>query len=154
MVDCLSVTAAVFEKAVVNGVGLGFENYGDHSSRGYIEGASLWDNNEYDLPAGSMVHFVRTVIEMIIHVSFCNFLATTTTEETPKLTNSLVFSQLTTFSSPIATFHLGYILTSSLSRIIVQADHIHIFDHITYSVVGIYIIHRDSANWAFIGGYL
>lgn len=45
---------------VVRDVGLGFENYGDHNSGGYIKGTSLWDNNEYDLPAGCMVHFVRT----------------------------------------------------------------------------------------------
>ena len=41
-------------------MGLGFENYGDHSSGGYVKGTRLWDNNEYDLPAGAMVHFVRT----------------------------------------------------------------------------------------------
>jgi len=45
---------------VVNRVGVGFENYGDHSSGGYVKGTFLWDNNEYDLPAGCMVHFVRT----------------------------------------------------------------------------------------------
>ncbi len=45
---------------VIGKVGLGFENYGDHSSGGYVKGSSLWDNNEYDLPAAAMVHFVRT----------------------------------------------------------------------------------------------
>ena len=47
-------------KSVVGQVGLGFENYGDHSSNGYVKGTFLWDNNEYDLPAGAMVHFART----------------------------------------------------------------------------------------------
>lgn len=45
---------------VIARVGLGFENYGDHNSGGYVAGTVLWDNNEYDLPAGCMVHFVRT----------------------------------------------------------------------------------------------
>jgi hypothetical protein len=45
---------------VVKRVGLGFENYGDHSSGGYVAGTYLWDNNEYDVPAGCMVHFART----------------------------------------------------------------------------------------------
>jgi hypothetical protein len=45
---------------VIKKVGLGFENYGDHSSNGYVRGTYLWDNNEYDLPAGAMVHFVRS----------------------------------------------------------------------------------------------
>lgn len=46
--------------AVVGRAGLGFENYGDHSSSGYVKGSYLWDNNEYDLPAGAVIHFVRT----------------------------------------------------------------------------------------------
>ena len=46
--------------SVVGRVGLGFENYGDHSSSGYVKGTYLWDNNEYDLPAGAIVHFART----------------------------------------------------------------------------------------------
>lgn len=46
--------------AVVGRAGLGFENYGDHSSSGYVKGSYLWDNNEYDLPAGAIIHFVRT----------------------------------------------------------------------------------------------
>ncbi|MPY91085.1 MAG: hypothetical protein GEU99_24620 [Luteitalea sp.] len=41
-------------------VGLGFENYGDHASPGYVKGSRLWDNNEYDPPAGAIVHFART----------------------------------------------------------------------------------------------
>ncbi len=45
---------------IVGEVGLGFENYGDHSSSGYVAGSYLWDNNEYDVPAGAMVHFART----------------------------------------------------------------------------------------------
>jgi hypothetical protein len=45
---------------VVKQVGLGFENYGDHSSSGYVKGSYLWDNNEYDLPAGALIHFART----------------------------------------------------------------------------------------------
>lgn len=45
---------------VIAKVGLGFENYGDHSSNGYVAGTYLWDNNEYDLPAGAIIHFVRT----------------------------------------------------------------------------------------------
>ena len=45
---------------VVEHVGLGFENYGDHSSGGYVKGSFLWDNNEYDLPAGCITHFART----------------------------------------------------------------------------------------------
>jgi hypothetical protein len=45
---------------VVKHIGLGFENYGDHSSNGYVQGTYLWDNNEYDLPAGAIVHFVRS----------------------------------------------------------------------------------------------
>ena len=48
------------DETVIRNVGLGFENYGDHSSGGYVKGTRLWDNNEYDLPAGAMVHFVRT----------------------------------------------------------------------------------------------
>ncbi len=45
---------------VIARVGLGFENYGDHSSSGYVKGSPLWDNNEYDLPAACLVHFART----------------------------------------------------------------------------------------------
>ena len=45
---------------VVEHVGLGFENYGDHSSGGYVKSSFLWDNNEYDLPAGCITHFART----------------------------------------------------------------------------------------------
>lgn len=45
---------------VVDEIGLGFENYGDHTSPGYVKGSRLWDNNEYDTPAGGMVHFART----------------------------------------------------------------------------------------------
>jgi hypothetical protein len=45
---------------VIDRVGLGFENYGDHTSGGYVKGNPLWDNNEYDLPAACMVHFART----------------------------------------------------------------------------------------------
>jgi hypothetical protein len=45
---------------VIDRVGLGFENYGDHSSSGYVKGSPLWDNNEYDLPAACLVHFART----------------------------------------------------------------------------------------------
>src|SRR5262249_35608958 len=30
------------------------------SSSGYVAGSYLWDNNEYDVPAGAMVHFART----------------------------------------------------------------------------------------------
>lgn len=52
--------AAYIKNPVVDRVGLGFENYGDHSSSGYVKGAPLWDNNEYDLPAACMVHFART----------------------------------------------------------------------------------------------
>lgn len=48
------------KESVIGRVGLGFENYGDHSSGGYIKGTYLWDNNEYDLPAACMVHFART----------------------------------------------------------------------------------------------
>jgi hypothetical protein len=40
-------------------VGLGFENYGDHASPGYVKGSRLWDNNEYDTPAAAIVHFAR-----------------------------------------------------------------------------------------------
>ena len=52
--------ATHMEEAVIRNVGLGFENYGDHSSGGYVKGTRLWDNNEYDVPAAAMVHFVRT----------------------------------------------------------------------------------------------
>ncbi len=45
---------------VIAEVGLGFENYGDHHSPGYVRESVLWDNNEYDLPAAAMIHFVRT----------------------------------------------------------------------------------------------
>ena len=45
---------------MVDEVGLGFEDYGDHTSHGYVKGSQLWDNNEYDTPAGGMVHFART----------------------------------------------------------------------------------------------
>jgi hypothetical protein len=45
---------------VVGEVGFGFENYGDHSSSGYVKGSYLWDNNEYDVPAAAIIHFVRT----------------------------------------------------------------------------------------------
>lgn len=48
------------QDSVIEGVGLGFENYGDHSSSGYVQGTRIWDNNEYDLPAGCFVHFART----------------------------------------------------------------------------------------------
>jgi hypothetical protein len=47
-------------EAVIERVGLGFENFGDHSSSGYVQGSPLWDNNEYDLPAGCLVQFART----------------------------------------------------------------------------------------------
>jgi hypothetical protein len=52
--------AAFMRDPVIAKVGLGFENYGDHSSSGYVIGHPLWDNNEYDLPAACMVHFART----------------------------------------------------------------------------------------------
>jgi len=52
--------AAHIAEAVVGQIGLGFENYGDHSSSGYVKGTYLWDNNEYDLPAGALLHFFRT----------------------------------------------------------------------------------------------
>ncbi|MGH9627812.1 MAG: hypothetical protein ACRD7E_05670, partial [Bryobacteraceae bacterium] len=45
---------------MIDEVGLGFENYGDHASPGYVKGSRLWDNNEYDPPAGAIVHFART----------------------------------------------------------------------------------------------
>lgn len=48
------------DKSVIGQVGLGFENYGDHSSSGYVAGTYLWDNNEYDLPAAAFGHFART----------------------------------------------------------------------------------------------
>ena len=47
-------------EAVIEHVGWAFENYGDHSSSGYVQGSPLWDNNEYDLPGGCLVHFART----------------------------------------------------------------------------------------------
>jgi hypothetical protein len=58
--DVEKTLAAHMEGPVIRNVGLGFENYGDHSSGGYVKGTRLWDNNEYDLPAAAMVHFVRT----------------------------------------------------------------------------------------------
>jgi hypothetical protein len=62
--SCLPVVenrlARHLNESVIERVGLGFENYGDHSSGGYVKGTFLWDNNEYDLPAGCMVHFART----------------------------------------------------------------------------------------------
>ncbi|MPY90785.1 MAG: hypothetical protein GEU99_23090 [Luteitalea sp.] len=45
---------------IIAEVGHGFENYGDHASPGYVKGSRLWDNNEYDAPAGAMVQFART----------------------------------------------------------------------------------------------
>ena len=45
---------------VIAKIGQGFENYGDHSSNGYVKGTFLWDNNEYDLPAAAFVHYART----------------------------------------------------------------------------------------------
>lgn len=47
-------------ESVLERAGLGFEDYGDHSSGGYVKGTFLWDNNEYDLPAACLVHFART----------------------------------------------------------------------------------------------
>jgi hypothetical protein len=52
--------SAHMANTIVGKVGLGFENYGDHSSSGYVAGSYLWDNNEYDVPAGAMIYFVRT----------------------------------------------------------------------------------------------
>ncbi len=52
--------SAHMANTIVGKVGMGFENYGDHSSSGYVAGSYLWDNNEYDVPAGAMIHFVRT----------------------------------------------------------------------------------------------
>jgi hypothetical protein len=52
--------AGHMRNAIVGHVGLGFENYGDHSSGGYVAGTYLWDNNEYDVPAGCLIHFART----------------------------------------------------------------------------------------------
>ena len=52
--------AAHMETAILGKMGLGFENFGDHSSAGYVKGSYLWDNNEYDVPAAGMVHFART----------------------------------------------------------------------------------------------
>ncbi len=52
--------AAHMKNPVIDRVGFGFENYGDHSSSGYVKGSPLWDNNEYDLPAACLVHFART----------------------------------------------------------------------------------------------
>lgn len=62
--SCLSLVENTLSRhineAVIERVGLGFENFGDHSSSGYVQGSPLWDNNEYDLPAGCMVQFART----------------------------------------------------------------------------------------------
>ena len=58
--DVEKTLAAHMEETVIGKVGLGFENYGDHSSGGYVKGTTLWDNNEYDVPAAAMVHFART----------------------------------------------------------------------------------------------
>jgi len=52
--------AAHMRDSIVGHVGLGFENYGDHSSGGYVAGTYLWDNNEYDVPAAAIIHFART----------------------------------------------------------------------------------------------
>ncbi len=50
-----TITSSVIAKT-----GLGFENYGDFNSSGYVKGFPLWLDNEYDPPAASMVHFART----------------------------------------------------------------------------------------------
>jgi hypothetical protein len=47
-------------KGVIERVGLGFENFGDHSSPGYVRGTVAWANNEYDQPAANINHFART----------------------------------------------------------------------------------------------
>ena len=62
------------ETLVVGKVGLGYENYGDHSSAGYVKGSYLWDNNEYDLPAAAMVHFVRTGNRQVLEVGLASAL--------------------------------------------------------------------------------
>ena len=51
----------------VGQVGLGFENYGDHNSRGYVKGSSLWNNNEYDLPAACLVQQKLCVTLKVAH---------------------------------------------------------------------------------------
>ena len=62
------------ETLVIGKVGLGYENYGDHSSAGYVKGSYLWDNNEYDLPAAAMVHFVRTGNRQALEVGLASAL--------------------------------------------------------------------------------
>jgi hypothetical protein len=58
--------------SVVGKVGLGFENWGDHSSSGYVQGTYLWDNNEYDLPAAAFVHFARTGDEGALRIALAS----------------------------------------------------------------------------------
>ncbi len=62
------------DQFVIGKLGLGFENYGDHSSAGYVKGSFLWDNNEYDLPAAAMVHFVRTGNRRALEVALASAL--------------------------------------------------------------------------------
>jgi hypothetical protein len=47
-------------RRIVGEVGLGYENYGDHLSPAYVKGASMWIDNEYDVPAAAILGFVRT----------------------------------------------------------------------------------------------
>src|SRR5262249_24915598 len=58
--DVERTLAAHMRETMIDRVGLGFENHGDHSSGGYVKGTFLWDNNEYDAPAACLVHFART----------------------------------------------------------------------------------------------
>jgi hypothetical protein len=54
------VLAQHVSRRIVGEVGLGFENYGDHLSPAYVKGASMWIDNEYDVPAAAILGFVRT----------------------------------------------------------------------------------------------
>ncbi len=76
--SCLPVVESTLSRhvneAVIERVGLGFENYGDHSSSGYVQGSPLWDNNEYDLPAGCLVQFARTGDRQALDLSLASAL--------------------------------------------------------------------------------
>jgi hypothetical protein len=61
-------TLPIVEKALaqhitdklVRDVGLGYENYGDFWTPSYVFGSYMWIDNEYDVPAAALLHFVRS----------------------------------------------------------------------------------------------
>lgn len=59
-------------RRILGEVGLGFENYGDHMAPAYVHGASMWIDNEYDIPAAAILDFVRTGDAEVLRVGLAS----------------------------------------------------------------------------------